>query len=47
MENSKMPGKYYLYVNFFAKKKTVFLITKKFKTRTFSMAENKNFSVIS
>ena len=36
-ESSKRPSKYHLFINFFAEKKTVFPIIKKFK----------NFSVIS
>ena len=35
MESSKRPSKYHLSTNFLAEKKTVFPISKKFKTRTF------------
>ena len=35
MESSKRPSKYYLYINFLAKKKDRIPITEKLKTRTF------------
>ena len=35
MESSKRPSEYYLSINFLAEKKTVFPISKKFKTRPF------------
>ena len=35
MENSKRPSRYHLSINFLAQRKTVFPISKKFKTGTF------------
>ena len=35
MESSESPSKYYLSINFFAKKNTVFPVTEKLKTKTF------------
>ena len=47
MQSLKRPSKYYLYINVLVKKKTVFPVNEKFKTRTFSVAQSKNFLVIS
>ena len=43
MESSKRPSKYYLYINFLAKKRPYFSS----QNRNFLVAQNKNFSVIS
>ena len=40
MESSKTPSKYHVPINFLAQKKTVFPISKKFKTRTFQQSVN-------
>ena len=43
MERSKRPSKYHLSIKFFTEKKTVFPITKKFKTWTFQKSINTIF----
>ena len=45
MESSKRATKYYLYINFLAKKETVFPITEKLKMKNLPVSQNKNFSV--
>ena len=46
MESSKRPSKYYLYINFLAKKRPYFS-SPNVQNRNFLVAQNKNFSVIS